>query len=169
MQSEPFEDVSPMALSQLIQNYPFFFMIIQLIPFYYIVSKISSEKELKSREGMKMMGLEDSTYFLSWFIMYSMISLNTAVIMTIMSIWIFKNINLFLFFVFVMLYSFTLYGTAFMIVSFLPQKRSSGIAATLWHIISFYLIFLLMDPSTPSSIQYGLSIFPNVCMGQIVK
>jgi ATP-binding cassette subfamily A (ABC1) protein 5 len=120
---------------------------------------------MKSREGMKMMGLTDSTYFLSWFIVYFMICFVTTMIITIMSIWIFSNINLFLFFVFVILYSMTMFGTAFMVVAFLPQKRSSGIAATLWHIVSYYLIFTISDPATPSSIQYGLSIFPNVCMG----
>jgi hypothetical protein len=169
MLSVPFEDISPMASQQLSQNFPFFFMIIQLIPFYYIVSKIASEKESKAREGMKMMGLEDSTYFLSWFIMYFVICFTTALLITIMCIFIFKNVNLFLFFIFCLMYSLTLYGTAFFIVAFIPQKRSSGIAATLWHIVSYYLIFTIADSSTPSSVQYALSILPNICMGQIVK
>lgn len=72
-------------------------------------------------------------------------------------------------FIFTLMYALTLYGTAFVIVSFLPTKRSSGIAATLWHIVSYYLIFTISDPATPSSIQYGLSILPNVCMGKIVN
>jgi len=38
-------------------NFPFFYMIMYLIPFYYLTSKIAQEKESKSREGMKMMGL----------------------------------------------------------------------------------------------------------------
>lgn len=74
-----------------------------------------------------------------------------------------------MFFIFCLLYSLTLYGWAFAIVSFLPNKRSSGIAATLLHVISYYLVFTIADPSTPSSVQYGLSILPNVCMAQIVK
>lgn len=169
MMAENFEDVSPLALQQLSMNYPFFFMIIQLIPFYYIVSKIASEKESKAREGMKMMGLEDSTYFLSWFLVYFSICFTTAILISIMSIWIFKNVNLFLFFCFCLFYALTLYGTAFFIVAFIPQKRSSGIAATLWHIVSYYLVFTIADPATPSYVQYALSIFPNICMGQIVK
>lgn len=152
MYSVPFEDISPMASQQLSMNYPFFFIIIQLIPFYYIVSKIASEKEMKSREGMKMMGLEDSTYFLSWFIFYFTICFTTSIILTIMSVWIFKNVNLLLFFIFCLLYSTTFYGTAFLIVAFLPTKRSSSVAATLWHIISYYLIFTIADPATPSSL-----------------
>jgi len=64
---------------------------------------------------------------------------------------IFKKTNMFLFFIFNMLYSTTLYGWSFMIVAFIPSKRSSGIAATLLHIISYYLAFILQDPTTPSS------------------
>ena len=116
-----------------------------------------------------MMGLTDSTYYLSWFIVYSCISFVTAILMTIMSIWIFTNINAFLYFLFCFLYALTLFGWAFSIVAFLPTKRSSGIAATLFHIISYYMIFIIADPSTPSSAQFGMSILPNICMGQIVK
>jgi len=121
-----------------------------LIPFYYITSKLAAEKESKSREGMKMMGLTDSTYFLSWFILFLIISSLTSIVMTIMAaVWIFKNVNPGLFFLFNMTYSMTLYGWAFCIVSFLPTKRSSGIAATLLHIISYYLCFTIQDPETP--------------------
>jgi hypothetical protein len=50
-------------------------MIIFLIPFYYLTTKIASEKESKAREGMKMMGLNDGTYFLSWYILFFVIVL----------------------------------------------------------------------------------------------
>ena len=89
--------------------------------------------------------------------------------MTVASIGIFNQVNVILFFFFSLFYGLTLYGWAFSIVSFLPTKRSSGIAATLLHVISFYLSFLIMDPSTPSGAQYSMSILPNVCMNQIVK
>jgi hypothetical protein len=58
-------------------------MFIYLIPFYYLTSKIASEKESKSREGMKMMGLDDSTFFLSWFILFFVISMITSGFVTL--------------------------------------------------------------------------------------
>lgn len=167
--SVEFKNVSPLGLAQLVQNFPFFYMIILLIPLYYIVSKVASEKESKAREGMKMMGLNDPTYFLAWFIFYLGICLVTSLICTIMSFWIFTNINHFIFFLFTLMYSLTLYGEAFTIVAFLPSKKSSSIAATLFHIVSYYLVFAIADPATPASVQYALSIFPNICMGQCIK
>jgi hypothetical protein len=67
------------------------------------------------------------------------------------------------------LYGMTLWSWAFVIIAFLPTKRSSGIAAVLLNFITFYLSSILQDPATSSSLQYGMSIFPNVCMNQIVK
>ena len=60
-------------------------MIIFKIPFFYITSKIASEKESKSKEGMKMMGLNDSTYYLAWFIIYTVISVVTSLIVAIIT------------------------------------------------------------------------------------
>lgn len=59
-------------------------MFTYLIPFYYIVSKLAEEKESKSREGMKMMGFKDSSYFLSWFVFYAIIILTMSLLMTAM-------------------------------------------------------------------------------------
>lgn len=50
--------------------FPCFFMFTYLIPLYYMVSKLAEEKQSKSKEGMKMMGLKESVYFLSWFILF---------------------------------------------------------------------------------------------------
>lgn len=115
-----------------------------MIPFFYITSKISSEKESKSKEGMKMMGLNDSTYYLAWFILFSLISFVTSIIVSaITCIQLFKNINFFIIFMFLIFYSWTLLGLAFIIVAFLPNKRSSAIAAVLLNFMTFFLSGIL--------------------------
>lgn len=144
-------------------------MIIMLIPFYYIVSKLSSEKESKTREGMKMMGLNDSTYYLAWFLFYLSIIIFTALLNTIMARRIFINVSLVIFFIWNVIYGLTLYGQAFVITSFLPSKKSSAIAATLFHIISFYSYFTVKDPGTSSTTMYMASLFPNICMTKCVN
>ena len=119
-------------------------MIIFQIPFFYITSKIASEKESKVREGMKMMGLNDSIYYLSWLIVYSFISMVISLIVSIMICFIlFKNISFFLFFVFCMIYSTSLLSISFILISFLPTKKSSGIAAVLINFITFFLSAVL--------------------------
>lgn len=39
-----------------------------LFIFIYIIQSMVSEKETKARQGMKIMGLQDGTYMLAWFI-----------------------------------------------------------------------------------------------------
>jgi ATP-binding cassette subfamily A (ABC1) protein 5 len=121
-----------------------------MIPFFYITSKMASEKESKSKEGMKMMGLNDSTYYLAWFILFSLISFVTSLIVSIITcVRLFKNINFIILFTFLTFYSWTLLGLAFIIVAFLPNKRSSAVAAVLLNFMTFFLSPILQDPATP--------------------
>lgn len=83
MKTGEFADVSPMGLDQLAKNFPFFFLIIWLIPSFYITTQIASEKESKAKEGMKMMGLTDSTYYLSIYINYTIIAAFVSIVCTV--------------------------------------------------------------------------------------
>ena len=117
-----------------------------------------------------MMGLMDATYYLSWFILFLAISILTAIITVICcAIGIFTNVDMFIFFLFNIIYSMSLFGQAWLIVAFIPTKKSSGIAATLFHIITYYLHFVIRDPSTPSGLLYGMSILPNICLQNLCK
>jgi hypothetical protein len=95
------------------------------------------------REGMKMMGLKDSTYYLAWFILFFMISSVTSLIVSLITcLQLFKNLDFLLLFMFFLFYSQTLLGISFIVVAFLPNKRSSAIAAVLFNFISFFLTII---------------------------
>jgi hypothetical protein len=51
-----------------------------------MTSKISSEKESKAKEGMKMMGLRNSTYYTAWFFTYILICIINSGILSIMAV-----------------------------------------------------------------------------------
>ena len=55
-------------------------MCVFLLPLYYLVTRLSEEKESKAREGMKMMGLADETYYKSWFAFNCCVTLATSVL-----------------------------------------------------------------------------------------
>jgi ATP-binding cassette subfamily A (ABC1) protein 5 len=93
-----------------------------LIPLYYFVSKLAEEKESKAREGMKMMGLKDSTYFLSWFIFFSAIMAIMSLTIAIMTAFnVFNHSNFLLVFLLSFFYGMTLFGFAILVVSFIPS------------------------------------------------
>lgn len=41
-------------------------------------------------------------------------------------------------------------------------------AATLFHMVTFYMVFAVQEPATPLVLQYGLSLLPNICMTKCV-
>jgi len=62
--------------------FPLIYIVVAFIPYLYFIQKIAAEKESKAREGMKMMGLTDSTYYLAWFIVYFVISVVSSLLAT---------------------------------------------------------------------------------------
>lgn len=60
------------------------YTILPLIVIYLrMIYGIVLEKEKKIREGMKIMGLKDSSFYLSWIIFYALIYLVVSIIVTL--------------------------------------------------------------------------------------
>jgi ATP-binding cassette subfamily A (ABC1) protein 3 len=127
MKANKFEDVPPQAAMQIGQNFTFFYLIAYMVPLFYILSKLAEEKQSKAREGMKMMGLNDGTYFLSYFLFFMSIVLLTSVIIqgTLLSE-VCKYSNIFLFLAFNLLYGACIFGYSVLVVAFFPNKRSAA-------------------------------------------
>ena len=47
-----------------------FFLLMFIVPQYRLITIVVNEKASRNREGMKMMGLRDTPYWLSWFVHY---------------------------------------------------------------------------------------------------
>jgi len=73
-----FNELPPFAAQQLSLSFPFFYICIYLLPLYYMITKLSEERESRAREGMKMMGLKDTTYFVGWFVFLLIINIPIA-------------------------------------------------------------------------------------------
>ena len=68
------EDPMQKILPQIL---PFFLLIAYIPPVYNTVFHLVKEKESRTKESMRMMGMTDTAYWLSWFVYYTMI--NTAI------------------------------------------------------------------------------------------
>jgi ATP-binding cassette subfamily A (ABC1) protein 3 len=140
-------------------------MLIFFVPFYYLVVKMAEEKESKVREGMRMMGLEDSSYFISWLIFYLVILTVTCIIATvILSINVFLQSNKFLVFIFAFLFGFSMYGVSIVIVALFPKKRSSATVAAIFFFLSYFLTFAVNSPATSRGTKVAFSLLPNIAM-----
>jgi hypothetical protein len=165
MKTPEFMQLEPFAEKWLALLFPFFYMCIFLLPLYYMVTKLAEEKESKAREGMKMMGLNDKSYFTAWWIFMLLMIFVMSSMLTISSSYvIFKNSNLYLVFLISMLYGMTLYGVSFSIAAFLPSKKSSATFSSLIHIVTFYLAFSFGGPYYSESTKLALSLIPNCAL-----
>ena len=83
MVAMPYENYRSDPFSSVIGYFiPFFIVIAYMCPLCLYVYRMVGEKENKSKEGMKIMGLGEGTYFLSYFIQYIIISLIDSIINT---------------------------------------------------------------------------------------
>lgn len=112
-------------------------MYVYLAFLLYMVLQLARERESKSREGMKMMGLEDPTYYLGWFLLFLVIASYDAAVLTAILSTQFKNINPVLMFFFLVLYSFSIFGSAWIMVAVLPSTTGAVILAIVYHFLTF--------------------------------
>jgi ABC-2 family transporter protein len=140
-------------------------MFTYLIPLYYMVSKLSEEKESKSKEGMKMMGLKESVYFLSWFLLFLVVMIVMGlVIIAMIGPGLFYQSNKLLILFMCILYGIALFAESMLICSLLPNARSSATLATLFHVITYFLVYTVQNPTTRFSAKLMTSLFPNIAM-----
>ncbi len=92
---------------------PLFMLLIYILPIYRLISNIVSEKESKARESMKIMGLVDISYWLSWWLYYFIIvTIISSICIFILSINAIKYSNRGLVFLFFEIYGLSLFGLA---------------------------------------------------------
>ena len=91
-----------------------------MIPVFYITTKLTEEKESKAREGMKMMGLKDATYYLAWIIFNTTIILIITIIVTLFEYKVLKNCNFVLIFCLNFLYGLSFLGSILFCSAVLP-------------------------------------------------
>lgn len=104
------------------------YMVMALSQFItYLLILIVGEKENKIKEGMKIMGLKDSVFWLSWFIIYGIFVLFLSIIccFLLFILQVFQNTNILLIFLLVLLYSLSIIMFGFMITPFFDKSRVS--------------------------------------------
>lgn len=111
---------------------PFFMLLIYILPVYRLISNIVSEKESKARESMKMMGLLDFSYWLSWWFYYFIIvTIISGLCIGVLSINAIKYSNRGLVFLFFEVYGLSLFGLTVFLQSFFSRARIAAVAGTL--------------------------------------
>ena len=138
---------------------------VYLLPLYYMVTKLAEEKESRGREGMIMMGMQQETYFIAWFIFLAIVVTGMSLVLVLAaSLKIFVQSNLVFVFAMCILYGLTMYGFGFIIVAIFPTKKSSATAASLLHLMSYYVGFMYSGHQTSHVAKMLVSVIPNAAL-----
>jgi len=123
-----------------------------------MVTRLAEEKESKGREGMKMMGLSDSTYYAGWFIFNGLIV--TFISVLIVSNFAARNILL----IKCCAYAFYVHDIRDAVIwffifpcCFVTFKKASATAASIIHLSTYYVVYMYKG--------YGSSLLEKVLVG----
>ena len=141
---------------------PFFIIVAYMGHLCIYVYRMVLEKETKVKEGMKIMGLTEGIYFLSYFIQYTVISLVDSAINAGIFLFLFTRIPYLVFFFIFFLFSLNIFALAFFFQSFINKSKESLILSMLLYFVMFFLSFLVVNDDADKKMKIGLSIFPPV-------
>eukprot|EP00826_Nyctotherus_ovalis_P029004 TRINITY_DN2286_c0_g1_i4.p1 TRINITY_DN2286_c0_g1~~TRINITY_DN2286_c0_g1_i4.p1 ORF type:complete len:1634 (-),score=496.68 TRINITY_DN2286_c0_g1_i4:185-5086(-) len=141
----------------------FFVVLCYLPPIFKIVTMLVQDKELKTREGMNMMGLKDSAYWLSFLVYYLIILAVLAVLLaTIVVIFIFTHSNWFITFLYYYLYGISIFSFGFCISTLFVRTRTACITATMLYFAAYLISDLVNDETMGETAKNAASLLPPV-------
>ena len=165
MQPMPYVDYRSDPFSKAIgYMIPFFIIIAYMCPLCLYVYRMVEEKENKSKEGMKIMGLSEGTYFLSYFIQYFIITFIDSIINTLILSLIFTKIPFYFLFIILFLWTLDLFAMIFFFQSFIDKTRVALILSLLIYFASYFLSMACMDEGASQILKIIMSILPPVCV-----
>lgn len=125
-------------------NMATFLVLPLIVVFLRMNSGILTEKEKKIREGMKIMGMQDSSFYLSWITWYMIIYTIISIVVTlILKGTIYKNSNIVLIFVWHWLFSQTLIAQSLFITTFFTNAKLGNIVAMVFFLVMFLFKFII--------------------------
>ena len=140
----------------------FVILLIFLAPLYRFVSNSVSEKETKVREAMKIMGLTDFPYWLSWFSYYIIVNTIQSIIMMIILIPVFEYSNKFLVLLYLWFYGMSMFGYGVFVGSFFSNGKIAALVATMFFYLSSFFYSIVSNRNTAEALKTLFSFFPAV-------
>ncbi|XP_076447270.1 cholesterol transporter ABCA5-like isoform X2 [Babylonia areolata] len=129
----------------------------------FLTVNLVAEKEKKIREGMFMMGLRNSVFWLSWSLVYFLIILVVTAVVTGVSVAgkFFENSNMFIFFLMLLLYGLSIIALAFLLTPFFKKAKPAGLVASFLTIIMSLAYLAVSQTRTVTDTEYTNSVPPE--------
>ena len=169
MMSDPFNhDSFPVEIGAILLTiYPIFCGAITLI---YLISRMQLEKNSKMRDFMRMMGMNDTPYYFSYFIIHFIISaLASSIITAVIKISFELNIclgilyiQIFLIYINIFFFAILLKYFYYIFSNFFSNGGVAKIVAGLAYILLFLCPLLFVDITASNGVMIGFSFIPHI-------
>ncbi|DAZ93928.1 TPA: LOW QUALITY PROTEIN: hypothetical protein N0F65_008871, partial [Lagenidium giganteum] len=152
----PIEGFKTSSFYDLIKTvFPLVFMLGNMHPLSKMLVNFISERETRSRELMKILGVKESSLVTSWYVMYFVILLLSAILQTVVSkMGLFAFSSGALLFLFFFLFSLSLLGFGFMISSIFSKSRTGVYIG----VIAFFVMYSVSNAFSDRSSELSKSI-----------
>ena len=140
---------------------PLFLLLAYIPPVYNITFKIVREKESRAKETMRIMGMTDLPYWLSWFVFYTVI--NTIVSTLAWAMLLPACINYsqpFYIWIFFWLYGEAVFGQIIFLQSMFTGSKYAGIVSTIIYFCGVLINKIIMDDDVTRMQKLLASILP---------
>ena len=129
--------------------------------------KIVREKESRTKETMRIMGMTDLPYWLSWFAFYTIINtVVTTVAWAILLINVVKYSSYGYVWIFFWLYGEAVFGQIIFLQSLFTGSKYAGIVSTVIYFAGVLVNNLITDEGVTREAKLGASILPQVALMQ---
>ena len=134
---------------------------------YNIIFLIVQEKESKTKESMRMMGMTDFSYWLSWFAYYFIImTIANTLALFVMMINVIEYSKAGYVWLMLWMCGIAVFGLIVSIQSIFNKKKFAGIGATMIYFIGLFVNFPVQSSTVSSGSKLFASILPQVAVSQ---
>ena len=133
-----------------------------MIPLSLYIYKIVGEKETRIKEGMKIMGLGEAEYLLSYFIQYLIISIFVSVVNAFLFKIVLTKIQYYFLLALIFLFSLDIFALIYFFQSFIDKTRISIVLSLIIYWIMYCLALACMFENSSFWLKLVLAFFPAV-------
>ncbi|CAM9216529.1 unnamed protein product, partial [Ectocarpus fasciculatus] len=135
-----------------------------LYPVSNVISVLVKEKELRIKEGLKMMGLTDAAHTASWAFNFACLFLFTSLFMVFCSGSVFAFSDRGLVFLYFFLFFMASTAFCFFVSAFFSRAKTASTIGTLCFFVALFPYFVLVTNGTPASHRRGGCLLPPTCL-----
>jgi len=143
---------------------PFFIIIAYVCPLCILVFRMVKEKETKAKEGMKIMGLKEYIYFLSFFLHWIILNTIYAVINSAILTRVLQNTGFIYIFAFFWLFGMTVFSLAYFFQSLMDKTRIAIIISILVYFVMFFVSVAVLSEDVENIPKMFISLLPPTAL-----